>query len=120
MKKIKPWFLQEMFLLDPRFKNFDFKRGTGEMRDKARKYLHDTYLADWAPKSVSSVESTSLRPTVVSRPPKVSRGFLDDTDDEEDEDEDGGKINVLFPCTYAQMRFDYVSAVLHRRRLPLA
>ena len=59
------------------------------MRDKAKKYLLDTYLADWAPKPVES--QATIRPTTL-QPPRaqkvVRKGFLEDTDDEDKEDED--------------------------------
>jgi hypothetical protein len=75
-------------MLDPRFKNFDFKRGSREMRDKAKKYLMDTYIVDWAPKPerVPPLGPTS-RASTAPRPPKLNRGFLDDTDDEDDVEE---------------------------------
>ena len=61
------------------------------MRDKAKRYLVETYLSDWAPKPVQAppTASTTRMPTA-PRPEKASRGFLDDTDDEDDEDE--GKL----------------------------
>jgi hypothetical protein len=87
-------------MLDPRFKHFDFKRGTSEMRDKAKKYLVDTYLADWGPKPTQLLQTTarpSTTPAPAPLPQKVvSKGFLDDTDDEDEDDEDEGKSIIAW------------------------
>ena len=81
-------------MLDPRFKNFDFKRGSGEMRDKARKYLIDTYIADWAPKPEPKPAGPNSRPAIAPKQSlKLNRGFLDDTDDEDDVEE--GNVSLI-------------------------
>jgi hypothetical protein len=84
-------------MMDPRFKNFDFKRGSGEMRDKAKKYLIDTYIANWAPKPEPKPVAPASRPANAPKPAqKLSRCFLDDTDDEDDVEEGNAYILTLF------------------------
>jgi len=62
------------------------------MRDKAKTYLIDTYVADWEPKFIQMPLSTRSRVfTVRSQgPPKLmfnNRCFLDDTEEESVEDD---------------------------------
>jgi hypothetical protein len=69
------------------------------MRDKAKKYLTDTYHADYDPKPIKI--QTTARPSTTSAPAPlpqqvVSKGFLDDTDDEDDNDEDEGKFMIAW------------------------
>ena len=99
-------------MLDPKFKNFDFKRDTGEMRDNAKKYLMVTYVADWAPKHVlvPSSSTSNLSTVRAQRPPKANRCFLDDTDDEDDEEyEEQGEFAIYFVPLY-ETSFYYVSS----------
>ena len=65
------------------------------MRDKDKKYLMDTYLADLAPNLVRVPPVGPIcRHATGPRPLKASRGFLDDTDDADDEE----KGNVYKIC----------------------
>ena len=69
------------------------------MRDKANKYLVDTYLADQGPKPTQLKTTTRpiLTPAPAPLPQKVvSNGFLDDTDDKDDDDEDEGKFIIAW------------------------
>ena len=73
------------------------------MRDKAKKYLIDAYLADWAPKPVVPSAGSTSQILPAPRPPKTSRGFLDDTDDDDDDEEedDEGKYCTYICCNFA-------------------
>jgi hypothetical protein len=66
------------------------------MRNKANKYSIDTFVATWGPKPTQL--QTTLRPSSIPAldpcPQKVvAKGFLDDTDDE-DEDVDEGEYII--------------------------
>ncbi len=69
------------------------------MRDKAKKYLVDAYLADWGPKptQLQTTARLSSTPAPAPLPQKVvSKGFLDVIDDEDDDEEDGGKFIIAW------------------------
>ena len=64
------------------------------MRDKAKKYLLEAYIADWAPKPEQVPQlGPTIRVATAPRPPKQNKGFLDDTDDEDDVDE--GNVYIV-------------------------
>ena len=73
------------------------------MRVKAKRYLMDTYVADWAPKLVPLPSSSTSHVSTVrtQRRPKVYRCFFDDKDDEDDEEyEEEGKFAIMLSlCT---------------------
>jgi len=78
------------------------------MRDKAKKYLMDIYLADWAPnpERVPPVGPTSWHVTAPC-PLKASRGFLANTDDENDEEE-GNAYIIYIICFYSNFVFPQI------------
>jgi hypothetical protein len=88
------------------------------MRDKAIKYLMDTYVADWAPKPahVPSLTTSNVSTVRTQRPSEVIRCFLDDTDDGDDEGyEKEGKFAIYVVPLY-EKSFAYVSSSCVRAR----
>ena len=80
-------------MLDPRFKNFDFKRATAQMRSDAKKWLIGNFLANWAPKRDPKPATPAEEETVVhvAKKAKKVHNFLDsesDSDEEEEAEED--------------------------------
>ena len=75
-------------MLDPRFKNFDFKRATAQMRADAKKYLIGNFLNNWAPQldPKPAPPEEEVEVVHVAKKKKV-RGFLD-SDSESDSDEE--------------------------------
>lgn len=89
-------------LLDPRFKNFDFKRASASMRADAQKWLRGSFQSNFAPRperddakgyqqtksSQSTMGSTSSSMCLVpGHTVHKATGFLD-SDEEEGEEED--------------------------------
>ena len=78
-------------ILDPRFKNFDFKRATSAMKKSAKEYLMGNFLDNFAPKreepAPNDTEPESHSPKRPLKKQKV-RGFLDSDSESEDEVED--------------------------------
>ncbi len=66
---------------------------------QSKKYLIDTYIVDWAPKPEPKPVGPTSRPAIAPKQSlKLNRGFLDDTDDEDDAGE--GNVYRIFSATY--------------------
>lgn len=77
-------------MLDPRFKNFDFKRVGAEERAQARKWFIKNYVDNWAPTSEPDEEDVDKAKEKDEPSPKRRKvaDFLDDDSDEDDAGED--------------------------------
>lgn len=112
-------------MLDPRFKNFDFKRVTISLRADARKWLINNFVENWA--DVPEIVSVPEDPAPLPKRRKTT-GFLDSDSDGEDalaelsaasEDEEGGgqssqqELENVDPRREEVMKYLALPQVLH-------
>ena len=80
-------------MLDPRFKNFDFKRADAETRASARRWLIDVYVKDWAP---VVEEENKEEPEDAPAPKRQKRvkNFMDSDSEDSDEEQQGVELQI--------------------------
>lgn len=91
-------------MLDPRFKNFDFKRATSENRKLAVHYTCLNFLENFAPplpeKEASPTTSGQGASAPTQRPKKkqkVNKGFLESDSDESEEESEADDVEDEAP-----------------------
>lgn len=108
-------------MLDPRFKNFDFKRADANTRAEARKWLIDVYVKDWAPAVEEEEQDDEVENTVPAPKRQKRHNFLysdSDSDGEDAEpeqatsDQDGGDTRSQQPASKEDPRREEVMKYL--------